>query len=296
MWLLLLLHAFFAATYTLGKSSLLYASPIFAVSVRLVGCGLLLLVLLWFRGLSFRVDRRDLGIFAIFSFFLFYSYVPDYMVLPYMSSTKWALIYTLTPFCTALISYLYGSERLTWQKVIGLCIGFAGIVPVLIFGTNSESADDLYRFSWPEMVMMACMVSYSYGWVLANRLIREKKYNAALVNGIGMLLGGIGGFCTLPLVEGLRHNPVHAWWPFVGVMVPLILITVFVFTVNTHLLKYYTVTFLMFIAFVDPLYVALYGWLFLKEHVGPYFFLSSFMLFLGLFIFYREELKQHRIA
>ncbi len=291
MWLLLLLHAIFASTYTLGKSSVLYASPVFAVSIRMLFSAVLLFCLLLYQRKSVRIRSKDFLLFFSLSFFLFYSYVPDFMVLPYITSTKWALIYTLTPFCTALISYLYKSEHMSWVKMVGLCIGFVGVMPVLIFDPDLEGIGGLWRFSWPEIVMLVCMVSYSYGWVMARRLIRQKKYDAALVNGVGMLLGGAAGLITSPLVESWSAGPVHAFWPFLAVMVPLVLATALAFTINTYLLRYYTVTFLMFLMFVDPLYVALYGRIFLGEQVSKYFFMSISMLFVGLYIFYKEELK-----
>jgi len=292
MWLLLLLRGVFASTYTLSKSALFYATPVFTVSIRLLCSAFFLFgVLLWQKG-SFRIDRKDFLIFIIFSFFLFYSYIPDFMVLPYISSTKWALIYTLAPFCTALFSYLYKSEHMSGIKFLGLGIGFVGILPVLLFDPNGkETLGGLWHFSWPELVMLLCMVSYSFGWVLARRLIRQKKYKAALVNGTGMFIGGAAGLATSPLAESWAAGPVNAFWPFCAIMIPLVLATALAFTLNTYLLQYYTVTFLLFLMFIDPLYVALYGWLFLGEQVSRYFFISVFMLFVGLYLFYKEELK-----
>ncbi len=291
MWLLLLLHAIFASTYTLGKSSLLYATPVFAVSIRLFFSAIVLFAFLLFQGKSFQIKRRDFLLFVSLSFFLFYSYIPDFMVLPYISSTKWALIYTLTPFFTALISYFHKSEHMSWMKVIGLCIGFVGMMPVLILDGDYNALGGLWRFSWPEIVMFFCMVSYSYGWVMAHKLIRQKKYDASLVNGVGMLIGGMAGLATSPLVESWSAGPISSFWPFCAIMVPLVLATTLAFTINTYLLKFYTVTFLMFLMFVDPLYVAFYGRVFLGEHVSGYFFVSVFMLFVGLYLFYKEEIK-----
>ena len=291
MWLLLLLHAVFASTYTLGKISLLYAFPVFTVAIRLILSAVLLFVLLLYKGKSFQIKWRDLLLFTAFSFFLFYSYIPDFMVLPYISSTKWALIYTLTPFCTALIAYFHKSEHMSWVKLAGLFIGFVGILPVLLSDANQNELGGFWRFSWPEIVMFICMISYSYGWILARRLIIEKKYEAVLVNGVGMLIGGIAGLVTSLSVENWSVSPIKAFWPFSAVMIPLVLATTLAFTINTYLFRYYTVTFLMFLMFVDPIYVALYGRIFLGEEVHWYFFVSVLLLFVGLYLFYKEELK-----
>ena len=44
--------------------------------------------------------------------------------------------------------------------------------------------------------------------------------------------------------------------------------------------------------FIDPLYVALYGFLFLDESVGWHFFTSAAAVFIGLYLFHREDLRQ----
>ena len=106
-----------------------------------------------------------------------------------------------------------------------------------------------------------------------------------------MLIGGLAALATSPLVESWSAGPIKAFWPFTAVMVPLVLATTLAFTINTYLFRYYTVTFLMFLMFVDPLYVALYGRIFLGEQVHWYFFVSVFLLFIGLYLFYKEELK-----
>ena len=170
----------------------------------------------------------------------------------------------------------------------GLFIGFIGMLPVLMFDADKNA---LSGFSWPEIVMLLCMVSYSYGWMTARRLIRERKYDAVLVNGVGMLIGGLAALATGPLVESWSPSPISSFWPFCAVMIPLILTTTLAFTINTYLFRYYTVTFLMFLMFIDPLYVAFYGRIFLGEQVHWYFFVSVFMLFVGLYLFYKEELK-----
>jgi len=291
MWLLLLFHAFSASTYTMGKGILQYVSPIFGVSIRLLLCALVFFSLLLYQGKSFQIKRRDFLIFASLSLFLFCSYIPENMMLPYVSSVKWVLIYTLTPFCTALISYFYKSEHMSWRKMLGLCIGFAGMIPALVFNGGSDTLGGLWHFSWPEIVLFLAMVSYSYGWVIASQLIRKKKYNAALVNGVGMFVGSVAALATSLLVEQWSTGPINAFWPFWGIMIPYVLVTTISWSINTYLLRYYTVTFLMFFKFVDPLYVALYGWLFLGEGISWHFFVSVLMLFVGLYLFYKEELK-----
>ncbi len=291
MWQLLLLHAVFASTYTLGKAALSYVEPVLFVAARMTLGSVVLLGYLFISGRSFRIKHRDRILFILLGFFLFYSWVPDFAVLPYVATTKWALIYALTPFCTALIGYFRRSEPVTWLKMIGLFIGLVGILPVLAVGADLKSMTFCWNISWPDIVMLVCMVGYSYGWTIAQKLIKTKKYEAILVNGVGMLIGGLGALVTSPFIDNWSHSPISDMWPFLGILFAIVVTTVLAFTINTYFLRYYTVTFLMFLMFVDPIYVAIYGRIFLNEPIQWHFFLSIVLVFFGLYLFYKEELK-----
>lgn len=293
MWLLLALHAVFASTYTLGKMALYYAEPVFLIAIRmLVSAAFLFGILVFFRK-SFFVKKRDIGLFLSMSFFLIYlSYVPEFIYLKYISTTKWALIFTLTPFTTALIGFLMGREPKNRAKFIGLTIGFIGIIPALMAHDNGESWSEIFYVSFPELVFIGCMVSYSFGWILSKMLVVERSYNPLFVNAFAMFFGGVGAAITSPFVDNWSPAPVTASGPFLLVLTLLVLASTAAFGLNTYLLHYYSATFLLFLMFVDPLYTALYAKLFLNEPLAPHFFVSVLLVFIGLYIFYREELKE----
>jgi drug/metabolite transporter (DMT)-like permease len=58
------------------------------------------------------------------------------------------------------------------------------------------------------------------------------------------------------------------------------------------LLKKYTATFMSFAGFIAPLFTALYGWAFLGEIITWHFYASSAIVFVGLFLFYKDELNK----
>ena len=144
----------------------------------------------------------------------------------------------------------------------------------------------------PELAILASMVSYSYGWILSRRLVRDEGYSVGLIIGVAMAVGGVLALITSPFIDNWKGGPITSFWPFVYVLAGIIASNVFVVGINTYLLRFYTATFLVFLSFVDPLYVALYGWLFLRETVSWDFFFSVFTIFIGLYLFYREELRQ----
>ena len=58
------------------------------------------------------------------------------------------------------------------------------------------------------------------------------------------------------------------------------------------LLKKYSATFMSFTSFLRPLFAALYGWAFFQEKISWHFYTSAIIVFIGLYIFYQDELRK----
>ena len=145
MWQILLLYAIFSCTFPLGKYAMSYSQPIFFVGVRMIFAGLLLLGYQYiFTTEKLSIKKKDRVLFlhlALFSIYI--SYCSQYWALPYVSATKWALLYTICPFVTAFFSYVHFAEKLTWRKVFGLLLGLVGLIPALLFGTSGAPISSL---------------------------------------------------------------------------------------------------------------------------------------------------------
>ncbi len=294
MVFLMLLHAIFAATYTLGKVGLWYAQPIFFAGSRALISGILLLAYHYLIQKPHYIQKKHLWLLVQFALFqIFFAFIPEYAVIQYINSAKWSLIYSLCPFITALFLYFFLNEIMTKKKVAGLIIGFLGLMPVLLVNAlHEEIGFSFWLFSLPELAILASVTSFAYSWVLAWRLIIQAGYPVALINGISMTIGGSLVLATSLLIDNWTPMPITAFWPFVYALIAIVASTILAANVNTYLLKWYTAPFLLFLGFLDPLYVALYGWLFLQETVQRYFFVGVAAIFIGLYIFWQEELQQ----
>lgn len=297
MWYLILLNALFASTFTIGKAILEYVQPIFFVSIRLMISGLLLISYQYFiKKESLRFKKEHFWLFFQLAFFLFYcSYVLDFAVLKYIDSIKWSQLYTLTPFFVGIFSYFVLDERITLKKGFGFLLGLVGIVPIILVKTGQEGIlGSFLIFSVSEIIMLISVVLYAYGWVIARKLIKL-GYSPIQVNGLPMLSSGILCLLTSPFIDTWYPSPIMHIQGFIGLLGFLIAITIFAYLVNMYLLRLYTATFLRFLGFINPLYVALYSWFFLRETVTWHFFVSVILVFLGLYMFYQEELRENSV-
>lgn len=303
MVLVAFLYMIIASTFTIGKLALRYLQPIFFIGVRMVLSGLLLLGYLYFFRRSQLIFRREdrWNFLTIILFHIFFSFVAEFWALQYLSSSKVCLFYSLSPFIAAIFSYLWFSEIMTFRKFLGLAIGFCAFLPVFISNTDAGQSA-VWFLSWPELAMLLSVVSATYGWTVVRQLGRS-GYSMFMINGIGMLGGGLlslvvsfllKGWPTMHSVSGSLPRDLLA---ISGYTLLLILLANVVFyNLYGYLLHRYTVTFISFAGFSTPLFAALYGRVFLGESVGGSFFLTVFLVSIGLYIFYQEELRQGYIV
>ena len=316
MILVVLLYILFASTFTLGKAALDYIQPILFVGIRMTLGGLLLLGYQYFFNYTkWRYHKKDRGLLLqIIIFHIYVAYVLEFWALQWMTSAKACLLYNLSPFITAILSYFLIAHRLTIKQFIGLLIGFVGFLPILMATAPLEGVTRNFAFvSVPEVMLVLSVVASAYGWMVMRKLTVERRYSAIMINGIGMLGGGILAFITSLTVEGLptikpiiidksalglRVELASLLGPFGASLIMLSIYTVLLvlianiigYNLYSMLLKRYTPTFLSFAGFLTPLFAALFGWALLNESITWYFFATIGMVFFGLYVFYQDEL------
>ncbi len=314
---ILLLYMLFASTFTLAKAVLDYVAPIFFIGMRMSIAGSLLLGYLYCcKPQLLRVKRKDVGLFArIIIFHIFFAYILEFWALQYVTSFKTSLLYNVSPFITALLSYSFFAHRLTWMQLIGLIIGFIGFMPMLLTHIPVEEiAGHIGVFSFPEIALLLAITASCYGWIIFKELVSKQDYSPLLVNGTGMFFGGMLAFLVSIFTENTadlirvsaKEIPIFLSpyitdpWYYSLLMglfyaIALILIAnIICYNLYGQLLKRHSATFLSFAGFTTPLFAALFGWLFLGEVISLSFVISVCVIFCGLYLFYRDELKQPR--
>lgn len=308
MILVILLYLLFASTFTLGKAALSYVSPFLFIGVRMIFGGSMLLV--YYRFIAREkivVKKTDWSLFArIIIFHIFCAYTLEFWALEYITSAKACLLYNLSPFVTALLSYALYAEKLSFRQMGGLLIGFLGFIPILL----SQGLPEL--LSWHlgfvsvyELALIGSVISSAYGWIIMKNLI-NKGYSFIMINGIGMTGGGILALLLSLYKEGLpmmKQVPVFSQTLvmrygncgesiiMLGVYsLALILIAnIICYNLYGYLLSRYSPTFLSFAGFMTPLFAALLGWLFLGEQVTWHFFATISLVIVGLYLFHEKK-------
>lgn len=295
MYLVFFMYALLASTFSIGKFLVQMLPPIFLIAVRMIIAGTILSTAWYFLFKEKNKFIRHSDVWLLGVVILFHILLPftsEYIALQYISPSAACLMYNLSPFLSALFSYFIFQELMTPKKWIGFGIGILGI----LFYLQSQSCIDL-GLSWANGLMLISVITSSLGWIFVRILVKNRGYSTLLINGISMF---IGGWIALPIscyIEETITMSVIDIPHVIFLMTLMILIAnILFYNLYGYLLTKYTATFLSFVGFVTPLFAAFFEWVFFGRVVSHEFFVTVFIIGIGIFIFYQEELKQGYIA
>lgn len=295
MILVFVLYALFASVFTVAKVGLEYTSPYFLVGSRMFAAGLIMLAYQYARSsASFKLTRTAIiRLTALGVINIYLTNVMEFWGLQYLTTFKTCFIYSLSPFVAAILSYFLLSETLTKKKALGLGLGFLGFIPILLHQTDLERISGEFGFiSWAEGSVIVAAVASTYGWILLRQSVKDDRVPPVLANGISMTIGGGLALAHSFSTEGWHPLPVTEMMPFLQCTLFLIVVSnLLAYNLYGYLLQHFTATFLSFSGFSTPIITALFGWLFLGEHVNVYFITSASIVFFSLILFYQEELR-----
>jgi len=296
--LIFFLFGTWSLAFPIGKFLLEFSPPIFLTGFRMTLGGIILLVYLFFRKKipRFLSKRQIISILALSFFSIYLTNVLEFWSLSHLSASKTCFIYSLSPFITALLSYIHFKEKMTPMKWLGLSLGIFGVLPVLMSTTTGTEGllGAFLVFTWPEIAMIGAVFFSVYGWVILRIVVKEEETSPLFANGASMLIGGILAFITSFIIDS--WNPL----PITSNSLPTLFGSIFFFTIISnilcynlygYLLKKYTATLLSLFGLLSPLFTSIHSWIILNESPSPLIIGSTFIVLIGLWIVYQEEQK-----
>jgi drug/metabolite transporter (DMT)-like permease len=267
------------ATWVVIKVGLIDAPPFYSAAFRFAVAALLLGVIVLARRRPWPARRGTVGWILLSGVFMYFgSYAAVYYAEQYINAALAAIIFSSFPFFVAIGAHFFlEGERLTALKVIGLVVGFSGIV--VIFG------DGLVRPSpqlwWAMLVMLGSPIASAVASIIVKRdLTRE---DPSTVNFLQML---VGVAVLFPFAFASEHLADLNWTPnLIGSVLFLgFLGSAYTFVVYYHLLKTIEATRMSLIAFATPVSAAVLGWIFLGEVLRLSSVIGALLVFAGIYI------------
>lgn len=300
--LVILMYAVWSSMFSLAKLALQHSPPIFLTSARmLIAAALILSYLALIKKSSFKITKKQVFSLALLGLFSMYlTNVLEFWALQYLTAAKTCFLYSLSPFFTAFFSYLYFGEKMNSKKWIGLSLGFAGMIPVLLTQTGSEDLLNVAGFlSWPTLAVVGAVLCSVYGWVLLRLVVKDQEVSPLMASGTSMFFGGMLALIHSFFSESWAPFPVASFHvtPFLGwTLIMAFISNILCYNLYGLMLKRFTATFLSFLGLLSPIFASLHGWIFLNEPFSGVILLSTGIVSIGLWIVYSAELKQGYIV
>jgi drug/metabolite transporter (DMT)-like permease len=233
--------------------------PALIGALRYVPAGLLLAAIVWARGERLPALRHWSGLALLGFLMIVLGNGGVIWAEQWVPSGVAAVIVASAPFWTnGIESLLPGGEQFTRRVVLGLAIGFAGIL-LLVWPDLAAEGVEGRRFLYGLVALQIACVAWSLGSIYSRRHAREESALGA--SAVQMFLGGLM-MMVIATARGewqaLAFTPRSAW-----ALVYLIVVgAVAGFTAYVYALKHLPISTVSLYAYVNPIIAVLLGtWL-----------------------------------
>jgi len=245
--------------YFLIKVAVAEVPPLVVAWCRLVLATGVLLPVAWQRGAlgSLRGHAAALCAFALAEFAIPFAAIS--WGEQWISSSVTGILIATVPLWVVLLARSFGvHEPLTVRRLIGLALGFIGVVTLLGFGTISGP------WGWAGV---GCMLIAAFGYAVGPLIIQRHLRELDAVGPLATCLAIALVLLTLPAMRGL---PAH--WPSAAAISSLLVLGILC-TAIAMLLMFYLVNHAgasraSLITYVNPAVASLLGIGLLHEHLG----------------------------
>jgi drug/metabolite transporter (DMT)-like permease len=277
--LLLLLGTLWGSSYLFIKVAVAEVPPFTLVTGRLLLSAIMLWILLRVLGRSMPRTRSAWGTYAVMGFL---SGTLPYVLITwgeqYIHSSLAALLQATMPIFTVILAFfLAGDERMTRRRVLGVGVGFVGVIVLMLPDLHQGLQESLMG----QLAVVASSLSYAASTIFARKRLRGQP---PLASATGQVTAG--ALFTLPLsllVDrpfGLSPSlpPLAAWLGLI------ILGTVIAYVIYYELLDRTSATFVSTVTYIIPIVGLTLGSLILSEPLTTTLLGSSALILLGVLL------------
>jgi drug/metabolite transporter (DMT)-like permease len=276
---LLLLGAVWGASFLLIKIGVAEMPPMTLVALRLVISALVLLGVLYGRGLRLPTRPRVWAdLFLLGAVGLVLPYLLITWAEQYMQSGMAAILNATTPLFAVLLTYLWTrEEQLSGVKALGVMLGFVGVV--IAVGLDRLSLTD--GGALPQLAVLLAAFSYAVAGIYGRRAFRGVP---ALVPATGQLLAGAVLITPAALVMHGVPSPLPSPLALGAVLALAVFGTAFAYVLLYWLMERIGATRTSMVTYLLPPFALVYGALFLGERISVEALLGLALVVAGILL------------
>ena len=265
------------ATYSYG--------PLTIAFLRIFLGAVLIVVICFFKKIKIEAFSNDWYWFAIIGFV---NLVIPFFLIAYgvqkIQSNLAAILMSTTPLSSAFLAHFFTkTEKINFTKIMGVVVGFAGIV--ILFSDNILINNDNFFYA---LMILVGSTFYVVGGILTLKISQKKNEN--LTSSI-LIWGSLIIFPIMVYYE-------QPWnlVPRLDSTISLLYLGVFptgiAWLIRFHILKKNGLVFHSQVAYLIPIFGVILGYIFLKEVITLKVLIALFAVIIG-FYFVKRSIKQN---
>lgn len=273
------------SSFLLIKWGLLSLTPLGVAFFRGLFGGLTLLIFCLVTRNALPKHLSEWGHLAVVALLL--NSLPGYLFAlgeTYVSSVMAGLLNATTPLMTVLvISFAFREQKVDRNQILGVCVGFIGIV--LVTGALTDSSNSDWR---GYVALLGATLCYGFAFPYSKRFVSNLPYSSSSLAAAQVCCSAL---LLLPFT--VVSHPMHSPWTYKslgGMLVLGAIGTGFAYVWNFRNVRLAGSTIASTVTYITPVIATLLGVLFLKET----FQLSQILG--GMLVLLSAALVQKRIA
>jgi len=265
------------ATYSFG--------PLTIAFLRIFLGAILIAILCFFKNIKIEAFSKDWYWFALIGFV---NLVIPFFLIAYgvqkIQSNLAAILMSTTPLSSAILAHFFtNKEKINFTKIIGVMVGFAGII--VLFSDNILINNENFFHAF---MILVGSTFYVIGGILTLKI--SKKKNENLTSSILIW----GALIIFPIA--MYYEKPWNLVPRLDSTISLIYLGIFptgiAWLIRFHILKKNGLVFHSQVAYLIPIFGVILGYVFLKEVITLKVLIALIAVIIG-FYFVRRSIKQN---
>lgn len=275
-----LVSIIYGVTFTIAKDVMPKYVDAFGFIVMRVGGSGLLFWLISFFGPKEKIAKEDFPRIVAAAFFgVAFNMLTFFKGLSYTSPIMGAVLMVTTPMIVLILSAFIMKERMENRKILGIILGLAGTVTLILYGKSLVNATNA---SLGNLLVFVNAVSYAFYLIIVKKLM--DKYNAFTfvkwIYTFGFLMVLPFGWNEFQAID-FAHLPTDIFWKIGFVVVFSTFLTYLLNLVSMRELKPTTVA--VFI-YLQPLFATVFAVSLGKDDLSLVKLISAVLIFVGVYL------------
>lgn len=249
---------------------------LFFAGMRFLICGALICVFAFFRNRKSFVPVKSATVpvlcAGLFSIVLHYAFT--YLGLSLTDSSKTAILKQIGVLFYVCFSWVFfRDDRVTWKKILGAVLGFAGIIAI-------SSGAGKVSFSFGDALIVAASFCTVAANIISKRVFRTVE--PIVSTGVSQLFGGIVLLVVGTLLGGKMSFSFNS---SAFIMIYICIASIISYCIWFIIVKSGELSKLFIIKFAEPVFAAVFGALLLGENIfRPQYAISFLLIAAGICI------------